>query len=94
MQNSKPNKSSGGFGQAKCVGGNAFPEKKPVCKPVAFGRTPKPLEGPVHPGFKGKPKVAPKPVNPGAVLVRQNQTNDLYTPLKKTTYKSTSKKNK
>jgi len=92
MQNPKPHKSSGGFGQPKCVGGSAFPDGKPVCKPVAFGRTPKPLEGPVHPGFKGKPKVAKKPANPGSVVVRSDQTNDLYKPLKKVSYKSTGKK--
>ncbi len=92
MPNPKPERNSSGLGKPRCVGGNAFPDGKPVCKPVAFGRTPKPLEGPVHPGFKGKPKVAKKPSNPGVVIARSDQTNDLYKPLKKTTYKSASKK--
>lgn len=69
---------------AKHVGGNSYPEGKPVCKPVVPGRRPKPLEGPVHPGFAGKPKPPKKPTMPvGGVVVRADQNNDLYAPLSK-----------
>ena len=66
-----------------CLGCAAFPDKQPVCKPTIPGRRPKPLEGPVHPGFKGKPLQPKKIVRPRAVVVKSDQNNDLYQPVKK-----------
>jgi hypothetical protein len=65
------------------VGGSSFVNGRPVCKPIAPGRRIKPLEGPVHPGFAGKPK-APKPAMPAPYSVmRSTQNNDLYQHSKK-----------
>ena len=65
------------------VGGGSFPNEQPVCKPVVPGRRPKPLEGPVHPGFAGKPKQEKKSVPIRPVIQRSDQNDDLYKPIKK-----------
>ncbi len=65
------------------LGGNAFPEGFSASKPIAPGRHPKPLEGPVHPGFKGKPKPPQKPQPPSQAIGRSDKTDDVYHPPKK-----------
>lgn len=51
----KTNKPAGPFGpmspNARHIGGNSFPDGVPVCEPCAPMRRPKPLSGPIHPGF-------------------------------------------
>lgn len=65
------------------LGNAAFPNEQPVCKPIVSGRTIKPLEGPVHPGFKGKPKPATKIAPPSHLITRSSQNDDLYQRLPK-----------
>ena len=69
------------------LGGDSFPDGQPVCKPVTPGRCPKPLEGPVHPGFKGKPQTTKPKAAIKPTLVRSSQTDDLYQPVRKSKVK-------
>ena len=73
------------------IGQSTFIDGKPVCKPVVPGRRPKPLEGPVHPGFKGKPKKKVRKSVPRPTIVRSDQNNDLYKPAKKSIFSRWSK---
>ncbi len=63
---------------SRYVGNNAFPNEQPVCKPIVPGRRIKPLSGPVHPGFKGKPTPPPRYTPPANVIVRSDKNDDLY----------------
>lgn len=76
------------------LGNQAFPNGEPVCKPIVPGRRIKPLEGPVHPGFKGKPKPPPRVAPPAFVTARSSQTDDVYKPLKKKTIGTSKNKKK
>lgn len=73
------------------LGESSFPDGKPVCQPCVPGRRPKPLSGPVHPGFP-KPgseyaKKAAAPVKKtstlGGRVERAAQNDDVYQPHKK-----------
>lgn len=76
----------------KHVGGQSFPDYEPVCKPVAPGRRPKGLSGPVHPGFpkpdspyaqKTPAKFNKTPRVSGGDIRVADQNNDLYKPPRK-----------
>jgi hypothetical protein len=62
------------------VGDSSYPNGRPVCKPIAPSRRIKPLEGPVHPGFVGKPPKPKKPYVIPGFAVRSEQNDELYKP--------------
>ena len=88
----RPSSSSSKSSDGKHVGGNAFPDSKPVCQPCAPGRKPKPVGGMVHPGFpktdsayaQKKPTPLRKTPVVGGAIRRSDQNDDLYRPAAKT----------